>query len=521
MKKKITTALLCFLTASLAFAGKTGGGMDIRITVKGLENSTMILANYYGDKQYVRDTVHFDSKGSVVFKSDQMHGSNPPKGDIYGTPGLLKCDSMIPGGVYLAVFPALGNRYFEFIIAEPQFSIETDTIDMAKDLKIAGSQENKLFYDDMHFLQGNKTLSDSIAKLYKAAKDPAEKDKYRSQLQDIDKQVREKRNSVMTQYPDLFYAKMLNAMKDITVPDPPKDANGKIIDSAWQWRYYKTHYWDNVDLLDDRLLRCPVFHNKLKTFMTQTVVQIPDSINAGGDELIDKTDKKGEIYRYIITYIFNEMANSKVMGFDASYVHFGKKYFCAQPTLTPWVDTAKTFKICDRVTRLEPVLVGKKAQKLILPSDSTENVWKSLYDIKAKYTILVFWDPDCGHCKKELPVLADAYHDLKKKGVSVEGFGAAIMEMENYKAWEEFIKKNNLDWINVADPHRHSNFRFEWDIQSTPQIYILDQDKVIRARRIGADQVEDYILHLENPSYKGKLIKVNDDDNQEGVEEKK
>jgi hypothetical protein len=95
------------------------------------------------------------------------------------------------------------------------------------------------------------------------------------------------------------------------------------------------------------------------------------------------------------------------------------------------------------------------------------------------------------------------------------------MEMENYKAWEEFIKKNNLDWINVADPHRHSNFRFEWDIQSTPQIYILDQDKVIRARRIGADQVEDYILHLENPSYKGKLIKVNDDDNQEGVEEKK
>ena len=496
MRKKITITLLCFLVAGLAFAGNSGKGMDIKITVKGLESSTMILANYYGDKQYVKDTIKFDKKGTIV----------------------LKADTVLPGGVYLAVFPALGNRYFEFIIAEPQFSLETDTIDMAKDLKITGSQENTLFYGDMKFLSDVKTFSDSVAKLYKAAKDPAEKEKFRSQLQDVDKKVKEKRNGVMTAYPTLFYSKMLNAMKDITVPDAPKDANGKIIDSAFQWRFYKTHYWDNVDLHDERLLRCPVFHNKLKTFMTQTIVQIPDSINAGGDELIDKTDKKNEVYRYIITYIFNEMANSKVMGFDASYVHFGKKYFCSG--LTPWVDSTKTFKICDRVTRLEPVLVGKKAQKLILPVDSTENQWKSLYDIKAKYTIVAFWDPDCGHCKKELPVLADAYHSLKKKGVDVETYGAAIMEIENYKDWVEFIKKNNLDWINVCDSKRHSNFRFEWDIQSTPQIYILDKDKVIKARRIGADQVEDYILHLENPSYKGKLIKVNDDDKQEGTEEK-
>ncbi len=500
MIKRITTSLLCLLIAAIAFAGeKTGKGMDIRITVKGLENSTMILANYYGDKQYVKDTLKFDKKGSI----------------------LLKADTMLPGGVYLAVFPALGNRYFEFIIAEPQFTIETDTNDLAKNIKISNSVENKLFYDDMRFLSANKELTDSLVKLYRSAKSEADKDKYRNKLQDIDKNVKDKRNSVITNYPDLFYSKMLDAMKDVNVPDAPRDAKGKIIDSAWQWRYYKTHYWDNVDLKDERLLRCPVFHNKLKTYMTQTVVQIPDSIDVAGDELIAKTDMKNEIYRYIITYIFNEMANSKIMGFDASYVHFGKKYFCAHPTLTPWVDTAKLFKICDRVNRLEPVLVGKPSQKLILPVDSTETQWKSLYDVKAKYTILVFWDPDCGHCKKELPVLVEAYHDLKKKGVDVAGFAPAIMEIENYKDWVEFIQKNNLDWINVCDPHRHTNFRFEWDIQSTPQIYILDQNKVIKARRIGADQVEDYILHLENPSYRGKLLKVNDDDKQENADDLK
>jgi len=498
MNKKISTTLLSCLMFALAFAGTNKNPMNIKITVKGLEGSNMILANYYGDKQYVKDTINFDKKGTIV----------------------LKADTTLPGGVYLAVFPALGNRYFEFIISESTFSIETDTNDLTGHVKVTGSVENGLFYDDMKFLGKMKVTSDSLGKLYKEAKDPKDKEKFREHLVKIDQDVKAERNGVMTKYPTLFYAKLLKAMKDIEVPDAPRNEKGAMIDSSFQWRFYKTHYWDNVDLMDERLLRCPVFHNKMKTFFNQTIVQVPDSIIEGGEELLAKTDKKNDIYRYILTYVFNEMANSKIMGFDAAYAHFGKKYFCNQD-LTPWIDTAKRFKICDRATRLEPVLVGKKAQRLILPTDSTEMQWRSLQDVKAKYTILAFWDPDCGHCKKEIPVLVEAYHNLKKKGVSVEGYSPAIMEIENYKDWLEFIKNNNLDWINVADPKRHSNFRFEWDLQSTPQIYILDENKVIKARRIGADQVEDYILHLEDPTYKGKLsnkVREGDEDTQEGTE---
>ncbi|MDB5281435.1 MAG: hypothetical protein JWO06_510 [Bacteroidota bacterium] len=500
MIKKISTSLLVCFVSLFSFAA-TGKGMNIKITVKGLENSKMILANYYGDKQYVKDTILFDKKGTIV----------------------LKADTMLPGGVYLAVFPALGNHYFEFIISEHEFTLETDTNNLTDHLKVTNSVENTLFYDDMKFLGKMKEVSDSNSRIYKAASakdykgDPKDKDRARDQLMQVDKDVKAKREGVITQHPDLFYAKLLNAMRDVPVPDPPKDANGKIIDSAFQWRFYKAHYWDNVDLLDERLLRCPVFHNKLKVFWTQTIVQTPDSLIAGGEELLGKTNKKNEVYRYILTYIFNEAANSKIMCFDEVYVHFGEKYFC-DPKLVDWLDSTKRFKICDRVQRLKPVLCDKLAQRLILPTDSTENQWKSLYDLKAKYTILAFWDPDCGHCKKEIPLLADAYHSLKKKGIDVDAFAPAIMEIENYKDWVEFIKKNNLDWNNVCDSKKHSNFRYEWDIQSTPQIYILDSNKRIKARRIGADQVEDYILHLENPAYKGKLIKVNDDDKQEGVD---
>lgn len=496
MKKNILLSTVLSVVFAAAFATTVNKPMNIKLSIKGLEGSTMILANYFGDKQYVKDTFDLDKKGSITFKAD----------------------TTFPGGVYLAVFPALGNRYFEFIINESSFTIETDSSDLTGHIKVTNSVENTFFYDDMKFLGRMKATSDSLNKLYRDAKEQKDKDRYRDQLIQVDKEVKAERNGVMNNHPELFYAKLLRAMKEIDVPEAPKDASGKIIDSSFQWRFYKTHYWDNVDLKDERLLRCPVFHNKLKTFFTQTIVQVPDSIITAGEDLLAKTDRKNEVYRYVLTYVFNEMANSKIMGFDAAYVYFGKKYFCNQD-FTPWIDTAKRFKICDRATRLDPVLVGKKAQRLILPTDSTETQWKSLQEVKTKYTILAFWDPDCGHCKKEIPVLAEAYHNLKKKGVDVATYSPAIMEIENYKDWVEFIQKNNLDWINVCDSKRHSNFRFEWDIQSTPQIYILDADKVIKARRIGADQVEDYILHLENPSYKPKsLMKVNDEDKQEGAE---
>src|SRR3954464_4303278 len=134
--KIISTLLSCLITAGL-FAGAASKPMNIKLTVKGLEGSNMILANYFGDKQYVKDTLQFDKKGTVV----------------------LKADTTLPGGVYLAVFPALGNRYFEFIISESQFALETDTTDLTGHLKITGSLENSLFYGDMKFLGNMKHVS--------------------------------------------------------------------------------------------------------------------------------------------------------------------------------------------------------------------------------------------------------------------------------------------------------------------------------------------------------------------------
>ena len=486
--KKILITLFAAILALPLFAANPKG-YDIKITVKNLGNTKLILAYYYGDKQYVKDTFKMDESGTCH----------------------IKADTTLPAGIYLAVFPALGNKYFEFVVDEQRFSLATDTMDLAGNVKVTGSSENELFYGDMKFLSAKRKEGDALGNAYKAEKDSAAKEKIRQKITRVDSVVVSERAKLVKDHPNSFYAHIVKSMEPVKPREAPRDIVGRLtVDSNWVWRDYKNRYWENVDLNDDRLIRTPVFHNKLKEFYSRTLIQIPDSLIVDGDSLLKKMPPKGELFKYTLVYMLNEMAKSKIMGFDAVYVHLVKSYY--SKGYASWVDSVQLFKINDRGRILEPLLIGKTARNIQL-ADTTLKTIHSLYDLKNRFTILCFWDPDCGHCKKEVPKLADIYHKLKKDGIDVEVYAPSIMSIEEFKKWTDFIKEHNLDWVNVADPYRQNNFRFEWDIQSTPQIYILDKDKKIKAKRIGAEQIEDFLKHEIDPSYKPKSPPIIQDEN--------
>ncbi len=457
------------------FAGK---GTEIKITVKQLAGTKFVLANYYGDKQYIKDTFDLDKNGVCH----------------------IKLDTLLPTGIYLGVFPALGNRYFEFIVNEPKIVItSTDTADLAGSIKIEQSVENSWFYQDMVFLSKKRKDIDKYNAEYRSATNDAQKEAAKNQLQAIEGEIKAHRLSIEKNNPNLFYSKLLRAMRDIDMPkDGPRDEKGVLLDSAWQWRFYKAHYWDNLDLNDPNFIRTPIFHNKLAQFYTRTIVQIPDSLIKNGDEFLAKMNPKEDLFRYSLVYMLNEMAKSKVMGFDAVYTHLVNNYYAKG--YTPWVDTVQLYKIVERGKILEPLLIGKKARNLNL-ADSTLKQYRNLYDLKNRFTIVAFWDPDCRHCKKEIPKLIELYHKLKAEGIDVEVYSVGIFDIAEMDKWTAFLNEHKLDWINVADPYHRDNFRYEWDIQSTPQLYILDSEKRIKAKRIGVENIEDFIKHEIDPTY--------------------
>ncbi len=274
-------------------------------------------------------------------------------------------------------------------------------------------------------------------------------------------------------------ASIFTAMQDPQVPDEPPAGQP---DSNFQYRYYKNHYFDNIDFSDARLLRSPVYHKKLKMYMKQLTAQQPDSVIKAADYVLDKASADKEIFKYSLVYLLNTYSRSKIMGMDKVFVHLVENYYNKGKAY--WADSSTLSRLRNRARTLKPTLVGKKAPNIILPDSNKTH--HALHELNAKYTILCFWDPGCSHCKDAIPKLDKYYEKVQDKGVVVY----AANTQPNTKKWKKFINKHDLNWINVHDPNFNYRFRSVYDIQSTPKIYLLDENKKIIAKQLSVKQLK-------------------------------
>ncbi|MEI7801397.1 MAG: redoxin domain-containing protein [Bacteroidota bacterium] len=458
--KKITTLfiLIAISFSALANAGKPA--YQIKGNIKGLTNVDIYLANYYGDKQYLKDTAHADATGNFVFE---------------GKP-------LLPGGIYLVVTPR--KTYFEIIIDKEQnFSFTTDTMDFIKNMVIKGSVDNQLFYDYLKEGVLVQKKIDSLTKTLSLAKTKADTTAAYDAMKNWNKHINDYREQFAKDHPGTLLAKLFKSIPEPDVPTPPTLPNGRP-DSVWSYYYFRNHFLDNVDFGDGRMLRTPVFHQKLEKFITVTVPQIPDTIIYEADKLVERARLDSEMFKYVVWWITYHYETSKIMGLDAVFVHMVEKY--VQTNQCWWYDSTQTAKLIDRARKISPNLIGNKAPNLKMLDMYMNPI--DMSEIKSDWLIIVFWDPTCGHCKKEIPKLDSLYKELlRTNGVEVWGVNLDGTQKE----WMDYVEEHHLEWINVWDPYNASNFRKLYDISSTPVIYVLDKDRNIRYKRIDVDQVRE------------------------------
>jgi thiol-disulfide isomerase/thioredoxin len=473
---RITWSLLAvLLMAQCAPAQKSAPkpGYQLEFKVDGCVDGNIILAYYYGNKQYIKDSARADVACKFTFK---------------GTESLDQ-------GIYLVVLPP-DNKYFEVVIDENQhFKMETTLAQPIASMKVTGSKENNDFYEYLKFINSKRDVTkpwtDRLAELQKADSvgfmNHPEFAGLKEKLGKVDNEVKEYKEDFITRNDKSFMGKVFLASKDVEVPDPPKKADGTI-DSTFQYRYFKDHYWDNVDFTDGRLIRTPVFHSKLEQYMTKTIYQIPDSINKEADILIEKSRGHNDLFKYVVYWVTQHFETSKQMGMDAVFVHMAKKYYMTGQAF--WADSATVAKVGERAQKLDWSLIGKVAPNLRM--QGTDGQWQELHKIKADYTIAFFWDPECGHCKKVAPKVKEFY-DQYKDELKLGMYAVGTQTEDKRQAWLDFIKEKQLNWINVCDPEQKTAYKYLYDIYSTPVIYILDKDKKIIAKRLEIDVVGDFI----------------------------
>ncbi len=446
--------------------GQQKKGYEIDITIDGLKDSTVYLAYHLGDKQYIKDTLKLDMSGHATDRGRET----------------------LPQGIYMIVLP--GRKYFEILMSDDQyFSLRCSYHDYFNTLKFTGSDENSAFLvyqkkwgsmqqraaDFARRIQNNKQNSDSLKFLQ--AEQKYQEMKMKSYLKEV---IDANKGNLLSI--------LVKALLPIDVPAftvPPVVANPDSVRWVLNYNYNKDHFFDNIDLTDERLLRTPILYARLNVFFTNVVIQAPDSINKEIDKIIKKVQPDYKVFQFVAVYLFNHFRESEVMGHDAVMVKLADDIYLTSKA--DWV--SKEFKddLRKQVDLIRPNLIGKKAQDLIM--DSYKGIPVSLYDVQKEFTILYFWEPDCGHCKEATPKLKAYYEKAKNENIEV----FAVCTQSDKQKWTKYIEENKLTWINGWDPKRSSHFDFYYNVQSTPMVYILDKNKVIIAKKLSVEDIGPFI----------------------------
>jgi len=283
------------------------------------------------------------------------------------------------------------------------------------------------------------------------------------------------------------------------VPEVPEGPHyledGKTKDSTFAYHYYKAHYWDGWNFHDDRLIYTPLYDARLEEYMSKLVLPWVDSIEKESDVLLKKAKGTKDMFHYTLWWLTQYVENSKIMGMDEVFVYLVENYYMKGDAF--WLKPDELSKYLDRAQKIAPNVIGNIAPEIHLPNVMTKKE-ESLLTQKNKYTLVVFYSPNCGHCQHEMPKLDSAYNDkeggLKSKGVRI--FTVATEGDE--KAITDFIKKYNMDaWTNTWDPEHVSDYHNKYDVYSTPTLYLLDEKKIIKGKRLDHSNIGGLVDMIE------------------------
>ena len=482
---KFLRAYLSLFCMSLCTSLLLAQGYRIEVDIAGLSRDTVILGEYFTSRMIPVDTVVLDQKGRGIFEGDQA----------------------FTGGLYVMyIDPA---HYFDLLLGDDQeLALRVDTSDLEHTLSFRGSEDNRVFQEYKIYLQQKQGEMKALASRFGSTSTPEDSLDLVRQQKQVNREMEQYMDQIGTTYPKLFVSEFIGATREPFAPESLLNGTSRYDDSI-RYFYYRKHYLDRFDPFNIRLLHTPLYEGKILNYLDRAVSQNPDSLIAAVDYLLTGSRKNDELYRYMLITLFNHFAESKYIGMDAVYFHIAEYYYIPDAT---WSSPEFISKLRENLDNSKPTLIGQTAPNVIMRRIPEEHFAMAaedtaikrdphigydfyIHDIDAPYTILYFWEADCSHCQAATPVLHEVYERLHDKGVEVICVHV-INSIEGKEKWVDFVNEHQLlGWINCWSPYSNE-FRKLYNLQSYPQLFILDKNKKIVAKRVTPEQAEQIINNL-------------------------
>lgn len=465
-KLRTLASVVMLFVVCTAYAGQHGH--KITGTISGYHSGDVYLSMLYGGNQYLIDTAT-STNGNFVFDT-KYH---------------------LESGIYLIVLPPSKSFLLMVTPAHEDISFNGNINDLDGTLKFDNSPDNTAYYDYLRFFREKRTLLDKIKSDYDAQTSDQDKVALLARMQQLKKEVVDYQTSMVARADGSLTAAMIKCELPVEIPafeGSPEQIQFK------KYMYQKNHFFDNIDLTDERLIRAPrnVLVDRVEYYMDHLTPQNPDSINASVDFILSTTEKTTVAYRFFLTHLFNKYREAKKVGMDGVYVHIAEKYIASGKA--PWIEDEEKNNVLAAVKLISPTLIGKKAPNFSVQLADGKDI--SLYDVSSPYTVLFFWSPNCAHCQKSMPTLNEFYKTYKKNGVEIFAVCTKLNEQEK-NCWEFLEKNNYMEWINASDQEGgSSSIHGQYNLKVTPKIYILGKDKTIIAKDLSVENLEEVMKRL-------------------------
>ena len=364
-------------------------------------------------------------------------------------------------GIYRVSFN--DSVFIDLILNNEVVSIESKYPTLLESAKVIKSNENQVYLSYLRSkIKVNNTI-DSISKTITFKNIESKElliDKINIDFYKKSEQIISKNNA-------LFASKLIKSME---LPIY-KDSVALKMNSAMRSNYIQTHFFDNIDFADSNLLNTEIIYLSCKNYFEKFIVPATtENYIKGIDLLFDKANKNSQVFCYVLDFMMDAFSRAD---YKDIYIYLYQNYYIANKSFCHNEKIKPAFNKIDTISNRTPNIIA----------NDTNGVAQSLYNVKAQYTLILFWSPTCEVCEEEIPTivkLSDLYNSQK---FAVYSFAFD----KNKELWKKTVKKIGRNWVYVSDLKGvESEVAKVYKLETTPTYVLLNIDKqvIIQTRQL-------------------------------------
>lgn len=237
--------------------------------------------------------------------------------------------------------------------------------------------------------------------------------------------------------------------------------------------FVANHYWDHFDFRDTVYIHLPDITEQAAVNFMDLLQRIPqEEALSAVRKLAEKASAEPVMLKYFwdTLYRYWHDPNSPMKNEDMFIL------LCQGMEQTPQVGEYLMARAAYFRKMAEKNRTGMKAADFVYTLASGKQ--GRLHGIKADYTLVFFYDPDCETCSE--------IKQMMKASLLLEGMTASgqmkvltIYPETDIDLWKERLYEMSDKWINGYDKGQVLTLEQRYDLSSIPSFYLLDKDKKV------------------------------------------